>query len=413
MMTPKPISLVHIMTVPYSFTFIKGQVGYMKAQGFEVYGLSSPGELLSQFSEKEDIPVHAVEMTKRITPIRDVVALVKIWRWLRRVRPDIVQAHTPKGGFLGMLGAWLARVPVRIYQLHGLRFVTETGWRRKVLIWSEQWSCRLAHQVLCVSASVQALAVDGGLCPAEKIQVLLQGSCNGVDSTNRFNPENVPMSSRVDMRAKYGIPNNATVLGFIGRLVWSKGIVELSEAWSGLREEFPNLHLLMVGGAESEDPIPTQVDKQLRKDPRVHLIGEEWNTPPLFAAMDILVLPTYREGLPIVLLEAAAMSLPVVATSVPGCVDAVKDGVTGTLVPPYDSQKLAVAIRSYLKDPELQRRHGSAARERVVREFRQETIWHALHQEYIQCLLKRKLEPPLSKPMRGTSQSAHALHLSE
>ena len=413
MMIPKPIRLVHIMTVPYSLTFIKGQVGYMKAQGFDEYGLSSQGELLSQFSEKEDIPVHAVEMTKRITPIRDVVALVKIWRWLRRVRPDIVHAHTPKGGFLGMLSAWLARVPIRIYHIRGLRFVTTTGWTRQLLVQIEKWSCRFAQEVVCVSASVRTQAVDSGLCPAGKIKVLGGGSGNGVDSTNRFNLSKLEESSRAQARSKYGIPVDAIVLGFVGRIVWSKGIVELAEAWCGLRSEFPNLHLLMVGGAEAEDPIPTQVDEQLRKDPRVHLIGEEWNTPPLYAAMDVVVLPTYREGFPNVLLEAAAMSLPVVATSVPGCVDAVKDGVTGTLVPPYDSQKLAGAIRSYLKDPELQRRHGSAARERVVREFRQETIWDALHQEYIQCLLRKKLEPPLSKPMRGTSHSAHSLHRSE
>ena len=186
-MTPKPIRLVHIMTVPYSFTFIKGQVGYMKAQGFEVYGLSAPGELLSQFSENEGIPVHAVEMTKRITPIRDVVALVKIWRWLRRVRPDIVHAHTPKGGFLGMLGAWLARVPVRIYHIRGLRFVTTTGWKRKLLVQIEKWSCRFAQEVVCVSASLRTQAVDFGLCPAGKIKILGGGSGNGVDSTDRFN----------------------------------------------------------------------------------------------------------------------------------------------------------------------------------------------------------------------------------
>ena len=412
-MNSKPVRVVHIMTVPYSFTFIKGQVGYMKVQGFEVYGLSSPGKLLSMFAESERITVHAVEMTKRITPVRDLVALVKIWWWLRRVRPDIVQSHTPKGGLLGMLGAWLARVPVRIYLMHGLRFVTAAGWKRKLLIHTEKWACHFAHRVLCVSASVQALAVDGGLCPVEKIHVLSKGSCNGVDSSNRFNPDNVPASSRVDIRAKYGIPSETIVLGFIGRIVWSKGIVELAEAWCSLREEFPNIHLLMVGGAESEDPIPRQVSQLLRDDSRIHLIGEEWDTPPLYAAMDIFILPTYREGLPTVLLEAAAMKLPVVATCVSGCVDVVEDGVTGTLIPPRDAEKLAGAIRGYLRDPELRSRHGSAARERVVRDFRQEVIWDALYQQYIQLLAEHKLAPPLSTSMEGMSQNAQSLQRSD
>ena len=404
-MTPRPTRLVHIMTVPYSFTYLVGQVGYMKARGFEVYGLSAPGELLSLFSEREGVSVQAVEMTKRITPIKDLVALLRIWRWLLLVGPDIVQSHTPKGGLLGMLGAWLARVPVRIYQLHGLRFVTATGWKRKLLIWSEKWSCRLAHQVLCVSASVRAEALDAGICHADKIKVLLNGSCNGIDSTNRFNPLKVPASSRREVRAKYGIPDNADLLGFIGRITWSKGIVDLAEAWSDLRNKFPDLHLLMVGPIEAEDPIPIRVEEQLRSDSRVHLIGEEWDTPPLYAAMDIVLLPTYREGLPTILLEAAAMSLPVVATRVAGCVDVVEDGITGILVPPYDSLRLAGAIRRYLENPELRRQHGLAAREKVVREFSQQTIWLALYQEYIRWLLKEKLAPPLSAPSSDSSHS--------
>jgi len=404
-MAPQPIRLVHITTVPYALSYFSGQVGYMKDRGFEVYGLSSPGKLLSAFSKQEGVQVQAIEMARRLTPLQDLAALFRIWRWLHSLRPEIIHAHTPKGGLLGMVGGWLARIPIRIYHMHGLRFLTATGLTRKLLMWSEKLSCRLAHQVLCVSASVRAQAVEAGYCPDEKIKVLLQGSCNGVDSTNRFNPSKIPPTARAEMRAKYCIPNDAAVLGFVGRIVSNKGIVDLAEAWCGLRNEFPDLHLLMVGPIEPEDPIPSQVEELLHKDPRVHLIGEEWDTPPLYATTDIVVLPTYREGLPTVLLEAAAMSLPVVATRVPGCVDVVEDGITGTLVPPQDSQRLAEAIRSYLKDPELRRKHGTAARERVIREFRQEMIWLATYEEYVQCLLKKKLALPLSESVPAMPSS--------
>ncbi|ALA60762.1 glycosyltransferase family 4 protein [Nitrospira moscoviensis] len=388
--TPQqPITLVHMTTVPQSLFFLSGQVGYMKERGFNVYAVSSPGEFLSRFAEQERIGVHPVEMPRRITPLRDAAAVVRIWTALRRIRPHIVHAHTPKGGVLGMIGAWLAGVPVRIYHMHGLPCTTATGWKRILLMWSERIACGLAHQVLCVSASVRRVAVDSRLCRRKKIKVLAQGSINGIDATGRFNHARLPPTLREETRRRHGIPPDALVLGFIGRIVRNKGLIELAGAWALLRREFPALRLMLVGPYEAQDPIPPEVDRQLRDDVRVHLIGENWNVAPLYAAMDVLALPTYREGFPTVLLEAAAMSVPVVATRVPGCIDAVQDGVTGLLVPPYDADSLAVAIGRYLRNADLRERHGAAARERVLRDFRPEGIWQAVHHEYLRCLRRQ------------------------
>jgi glycosyltransferase involved in cell wall biosynthesis len=253
-------------------------------------------------------------------------------------------------------------------------------------MWSERIACSFAHQVLCVSVSVSQVAVNAGLCAQNKMGVLAKGTINGVDAAQRFNGACMPLALREETRRRYQIPSDALVLGFIGRMVRSKGIIELAGAWATLRQEFPELRLLLVGPYERQDPIPPAIDQQLRNDARVHLIGEEWNIPPLYAAMDVFVLPTYREGFPSVLLEAASMKIPVVATRVPGCIDAVQDGATGMLVPPYDAASLAGAVRMYLRDPELRACHGAAARERVLREFRPEQIWQAIHQEYVRCL---------------------------
>ncbi len=380
------IKLVHITTVPQSLFFMTGQVGYMKERSFEIHGVSSPGEILSRFAEQEGVAVYPVSMARRITPIQDVAAVGGIVRVLRQVKPQIVHSHTPKGGVLGMVGAWLAGVPVRIYHMRGLPFTTASGWKRQMLIWSERIACRLAHRVFCVSSSIRQLAVETRLCSPEKITILARGSGNGVDAVRRFNGAHVPDSLKEETRQRCNIPSGALVLGFIGRIVLSKGIVELADAWVSLRQEFPNLHLLIVGPYEPQDPIPADVDQVLRSDPRVHLIGEDWNVVPLYSVMDVLALPTYREGFPNTLLEAAAMSVPVVATQVHGCADAVQDGVTGFLVPPYDGRRLAEAIKMYLSNPELRRRHGTAAREWVLREFRPQNIWEAIHREYLQCL---------------------------
>jgi glycosyltransferase involved in cell wall biosynthesis len=324
-----------------------------------------------------------------------------MWNLLRRIRPHIVHAHTPKGGLLGMVSAWLARVPVRIYHMRGLPFVTATGWRRKLLMWCERISCGLAHRVLCVSSSVRQLAVDSHLCPPGKIVVLARGSGNGVDAVQRFNGSNIPPSLREETRRRFNIPPEALVLGFIGRIVRDKGIIELAGAWKELRHDFPALHLLLVGPHEMQDPIPSEIERTLRNDPRVHFLGEQGDMPSLYAVIDVLALPTYREGFPNVLLEAAGMMVPIVTTQVPGCTDAVQDGVTGTLVPPYDAASLARAVKMYLHDGELRRRHGAAARDWVLREFRPEGIWQAVHQEYVGCLAENgvfalNLDRPLS-----------------
>jgi glycosyltransferase involved in cell wall biosynthesis len=381
-MANEQIELVHITTVPESLVFVAGQVGYMKQHGLVVHVISSPGERLDRFGQREDIPVYAVQMQRRLTPMLDMVALVRIWRHIRRIRPQIVHSHTPKGGLLGMIAAWLAGVPIRIYHVNGLPFMTEKGFRRWLLLRTERISCRLAHQVLCVSHSVRDVAIAEGICLPSKVKVLLGGSSNGVDAAVRFNSSRLSMETRERVRHENGIPADALVIGFVGRIVRDKGIVELVQAWEQLRGAFTNLHLLVVGPFEPQDPVPPNVVDRLRTDPRVHLLGYTGDTPAVYASMDIVVLPSYREGLPNVPLEAAAMGLPVVATQIPGCVDAVQEGVTGTLVPARDADSLAVALRRYLQDEVLRRNHGRAGRERVLRDFGQEAIWAAIFQEY-------------------------------
>lgn len=396
-------TILHVATVPMSLVFLRGQVGYMKERGFDVYALSSPGPELEAFGVREKIRVRAVEMPRRITPGRDLIAVASILRELSRVRPTIVHAHTPKGGLLGMIAATCAGVPVRIYHMRGLPMMTATGTRRWLLFATEWVACRFAHRVLCVSHSVREVAVAEGLCQPEKIRVLLGGSGNGVDAGERFCPDRLDKRARELTRQRFAIPESAVVVGFVGRLVRDKGIVELTEAWQRVREECPNAHLLLVGPFEPRDPVPGEIEARLREDPRIHLVGENWDTPPLYAAMDVVVLPTHREGFPNVPLEAAAMRLPVVATRIPGCVDAVVDGRTGTIVPPRDAAALVDALRAYVEDEALRRRHGENGRSRVLRDFRQETLWEALRAEY---------ESLFAEHVRGSADalSPRALH---
>jgi glycosyltransferase involved in cell wall biosynthesis len=318
-------------------------------------------------------------MTRRITPLGDLVALWRLWRLLRRIRAEIVHAHTPKGGLLGMIAAWLAGTPVRVYHLRGISWATASGARRSLLRLADRTACRLAHRVLAVSRSTRTIAIDEGICEPDKIKILLGGSGQGVDAA-RFAPADE--SVRFAARAQHRIPHDALVIGFIGRLVRDKGVIELARAWRRISPREPRLHLLLVGQLESTDATVGEALATLRLDPRVHYAGVDWDTPRLYAAMDVVALPTYREGFPNVALEAAAMAVPIVATSVPGCIDAVQDGVTGTLVPPRDATALADALQRYLASPALRARHGEAGRRRILAEFRREAILQAIAAEY-------------------------------
>jgi glycosyltransferase involved in cell wall biosynthesis len=391
---PNRTTVLHVTTIPSSLLFLHGQASFMRRAGFEVHAVSSAGPELTAFARQERATVHAVEMTRRVTPLQDLCALWRLRAVLRRVRPDVVHGHTPKGGLLAMLAGWLAGTPVRVYHLRGLPLLTASGARRRILWATERTSCALAHRVIAVSGSMRSEAIRERLCDPDRITVLLGGSGNGVDAAGRFRP--LGEEVRRQARARRGIPPDALVVGFVGRIARDKGVGELARAWANLRDRHPSLHLLLVGEPESNDPLPDGVLSSLRADPRVHLTGHEWDTPPLYAAMDVVALPTYREGFPNVALEAAAMALPLVATSVPGCVDAVRDGVTGILVPPRDPEALAAALDRYLANPPLRAEHGAAGRLRALQEFGQEAIWSALAAEY-----RALLAPP---PARAAAQ---------
>jgi glycosyltransferase involved in cell wall biosynthesis len=384
---------VHVTTVPITLAFLHGQAAFMRSHGIATEAISSPGEGLDEFAASEGVPVHPVVMARRISPAADAIALSQLVRTLRRLRPQIVHAHTPKAGLLGTMASRLAGVPVTIYHLHGLPLETARGLKRGILRWSDRTACRLADRVLCVGPSVRESALAYGLCPAERMKVLLRGSINGVDAAGRFDPDRLAAGTREEVRREMGIPVDALVLGFMGRIAADKGIRELVEAWNLLSRRHPGLHLLLVGPAEVGDAVSRSALDSTDADSRVHRAGLRWDTPRWYAAMDVVALPTYREGLPVVPLEAAAMRLPVVATSIPACADAVVDGETGSLVPPRDGRALADALDRYLRNPDLRGSHGREARDRMLRWFRPEAMWEALLGEYQSLLRWRGIAP--------------------
>jgi glycosyltransferase involved in cell wall biosynthesis len=365
----------------------------MREAGFDVTLVSAPGPELELVASREGVRAVAVSMRREPAPCRDLMALARLTRLIRRIRPEIVHVHTPKAGLLGALAARIAGVPVRLYTLRGLRAEGLTGFGRRMLLAAERLTCRSSHRVICVSESLRQLALKLRLAPAEKLVVLGAGSSNGVDS-GRFSRATEVLAKAGELRARLRIPEGAPVVGFVGRLVRDKGLVELVEAFRSLGGEFPELRLLVVGPFEGYDAVPEATRREMETNPKVVLAGSLDDTAPAYALMDVLALPSYREGFPNTPLEAAAMEIPVVTTNATGCVDSVVDGVTGAVVPVRDSVALWRALAAYLRDGELRLRHGRAGRERVLREFRPEAIWRAMLNEYVALLTAKGLPLP-------------------
>jgi glycosyltransferase involved in cell wall biosynthesis len=374
--------LVNIVTVPLSFSLGRGHAAVMTRAGFDVHAVSSPGPLADEFSRYERVPVHPVPMARRIAPWSDLVSFVRLCRTLKRLRPSVVQAGTPKAGVLGTLAAYLLRVRVRVYYVHGLPMLTARGVLRRVLFAVERVTCAAATHIVCVSPSIRSELIAAGICPPDKAVVLGNGSSNGID-ISVFDPTRFSAAAVKTARANLGIPAYAFVVGFLGRIGREKGIEQLYQAWQVVREAFPSAYLLLVGPDEPNDPVAPGIIEALKSDPRVRMTGPDWHPAPLYALMDVLCMPSHREGLPNVALEAAAMEVPVVAFRVPGVVDAVDSGATGELVDPLSAEQVAAAICKYFRQPSLRRKHGRAGRRRIRELFAREKVWASLTKFYL------------------------------
>jgi glycosyltransferase involved in cell wall biosynthesis len=351
------------ITHPQTCLNLRGRLRALRDAGFLVVLISSPGELAEQLAVEEGAVLYTIPMQRAIAPLADVVSLFRLIAALRRLRPALTEFSTPKAALLGNIAAFLCRVPSRVYLLRGLRLESCSGFRRCLLKAAEKLTAACAHAVVCNSDSLRRQVMALGLSRESKLKVIGSGSSNGVDVV-RFAP------GPETMRAQLGIPADAPVLGFVGRLTRDKGIPELFVAFNRLLETMPSARLLLVGWFdESEDALSIYERARIQAHPRIIRTGFVSDPAPHYRAMDLLVLPTWREGFPNVVLEAAATGLPVVATLATGARDAVLPGVTGLLVPPGDPCALAEAVLTLMRHPLRRSAMGWAARRWVVSRF--------------------------------------------
>lgn len=362
-----PTILVGV-THPQTCIVLSARLRTLRAAGFRVLLVSSPGDLLWTTAAREHVEPIAIPMHRGISPWADLVAFYRLWRLLGFRRPDLVEFSTPKAGLLGTLAAKVRGVPRRVYMLRGLKLETSTGLKRHLLLLAEKLASACASVVLCNSQSLRSQVRALRIAPAAKLQVLGEGSSNGVN-VERFSPG----SSSV--RADLGIPPDAPLIGFAGRLTRDKGLPELVAAFESTLHSEPSAHLLLVGWFDnSEDALDAAVRDRIRRHPQIHCTGFVRDTAPYYRAMDLLVLPTWREGFPNAVLEAAATGIPVVTTHCTGARDSVLPEVTGLLIPPGRSDAIREAVLKIICDPQLSCRMGQAARAWVLKHYPEEKV---------------------------------------
>ncbi len=368
--------------------FLDGQNRFMAERGYELHAVASSGPYLDRIAERDGVVPHAVEIARAVAPFRDVISLGQLYCLFLRIRPDIVHLSTPKAAFLGAIAATLARVPVRLFLVRGLVSASAQGVRRAIYKWSERLTARLCHRCVCVSRSLLTYARDEGILANDSGIVIANGMSNGIKLA-RFAIGEAGHETVGGAAVAGKIAGTTAVLGYVGRLTPEKGIADLARAWAVLREEVPDLKLLLVGTWEREHPVEDRIRAALCEDPRVVITGDVEDPAPYYRMMSVLVLPSYREGFPNAPMEAAASGIPVIASRVVGNVDAVLDGVTGKLVPVGDPEELSRAILRYICDPDLRARHGQAGFARVARDFQQERIWEGFERVYGKLLEAR------------------------
>lgn len=356
-----------------SLRLMQGFPEYLVTRGWDVHVVSSPGPLLDELSSADGVTTHGITMARKPSPVEDLRALAAWVRLLRRVRPNILSVGTPKAGLLGGIAGLLTRVPHRVYLLRGLRLESSTGPRRMVLSLLETVASSCAHQTLAVSHSLRDRVAALKLMAPDKVVVLGAGSSNGVE-TVLYSRERFADADLARMSKALGLVPGILVVGFVGRLTKDKGLEVLAEARAILERKKVDYQLLIVGGIDDSDGA--RMLDAVRSTGRPALVsGQVDNPEPYYQLMDILCLPTLREGFPNVVLEAAAAGVPTVTTTATGAIDSVIHGETGLIATVGSAESLSDQLALLLEDSGLRLRMGANATLRAKDYFERTAVW--------------------------------------
>ena len=374
--------LIRITTVPLSLEkLLENQGQYFKTH-YDITFISSNGDKLKQVSENQGVRYFPLQMTRKITPLQDLRCLFRLYHFLRKEKPFIIHSHTPKAGIVGMLAARMAGVPIRLHTIAGLPLMEAKGLKRSILLAVERITYWCATKVYPNSSGLLDFVVAHTLAPAEKFKLLGQGSSNGID-TNYFSRKQISSQTQKTVKESFGIPVSDFVFTFIGRLVGDKGINELVEAFVQVQQEVPQARLLLVGPLEADlDPLQDRTLQTIKQHPQITTTGYQSDVRPFLALSHVFVFPSYREGFPNVVLQAAAMEVPCIVSDINGCNEIIEDQVNGGVIPPKQIKPLVEKMKYFYTHPDRLNEFAQKTKERIHQYYDRKQFWNLLLNEY-------------------------------
>ena len=340
--------IIRVTTIPRSFlTLLKDQLNFIN-QDFDVIAVSSNEPELIKIKETQNVRVFPLNMTRIISPLRDIFSIYQMYKFLIVERPYIIHSHTPKAGLVSMIAGYFANIPNRVHTVAGMPLESRKGIKKKILFLVELLTYKFATNILPNSMDMYKFILKNNMTYKHKLEVIANGTSNGID-LEYFNINNIKPNIKSQLKNELKINQDDVVFLFIGRIVKDKGINELLEIFDSLSQKHNNIKLLLVGKFENKlNSISIRSKNIINLNKSIINCEFQDDIRPYLAISDSFIFPSYREGFPNVILQALSFNLPCISTDVNGVKEVIKDGLNSILIKKQDIHSLKKAILEML-----------------------------------------------------------------
>lgn len=383
------MKVLHVFTLSRTaIAFFDGQFRYLKEHGYEIVLACKREDGIEEFAERNGVKYIPVEIPRSMSPVAITKAIGMIKQIIKTEKPEAVFGHTPVGALVAMIAAKLAGVKKRIYYRHGIIYSTMAGFKQKVFMAEERFVSALATHIVNVSPSLAEKCAKDGINKAEKNMVIGRGTCGGIDAQGMFKPALLDAERLEQERERLGLKGADIVFGFCGRFCKDKGTPELVDGFDLFKQRHPelNVRLLMVGPFDERDILPEETKKTMQESEDIVLTGRvlKKDIPLYYRLMDCFIFPSHREGFGMCVIEASAMEVPILVAPSHGCVDSIKEGISGFYID-LNAESICKGMER-MQNREHMAAIGKQGRQFVLENFDFKEMWSKVNELYNKIL---------------------------